>query len=90
MSVPSHTLRRTAVIALLVCAVVSGLSSPASARPMYDRTAPTTSTAVPSTSAASDDGNSMLPFALAGAVVLFAAGAIGYSYRGRMSHRVTA
>jgi hypothetical protein len=89
MSVPSHILRRIAVIALLVCAVLSGLSSPATARPIYDRDVHTTSTADPSTSAATDGGASILPFILAGAGVLLVVG-VGYSYRLRASHRVPA
>jgi hypothetical protein len=82
-------LRRIAVIALLVCAVLSGLSSPATARPLYDRNLETTSTAAPSTSAATEGGASMLPFVLAGAGMLLVVG-VGYSFRMRASHRVTA
>lgn len=90
MSVPSPILRRIAVIALLGCAVLSGLSGPASARPLYDRTVQTTSAATPSTSAASQGGDTTLPFVLAGAVVVLVAGAVGYSFRVRTSRRVTA
>ena len=89
MSVPSHTLRRLALIALLACAVLSGLSSPASARPIIDRTV-TTSTAAPSTSAARESHDWTLPIVLAGAVALVVVGTVGYSHRARASHRVTA
>ena len=90
MSVPNHTLRRIAVIALLACAVLAGVSSPASARPMYDRNLSTTNTSVPQTSAAGESRDWTLPIVLAGAVVLLVVGTAGYSRRARASRRVTA
>jgi hypothetical protein len=89
MSVPCH-IRRFVVIALLGCAILAGSSSTATARPLYDRTVETTSSAEPSTSAASEAGDSTLPLALAAAVVVLLAGAAGYSYRVRTRRRVTA
>ena len=93
MSVPSHILRRIAVIALLGCAILSGLSSAAAARPIYERNLDTTSTAVstaePRTVSASEGGD-WTPILVAGAVVLVLAGTAGYSYRMRTSRRVTA
>ena len=89
MHVPSH-IRRIVVIAVVGCAIFAAWSSAAAARPLYDRTVSTTSTAEPSTSAAREGGDSTLPFMLAGAVMLLVVGAVGYSYRVRTSHRVTA
>jgi hypothetical protein len=90
MHVPSHVLRRIAVIALLTCAVLSGWSNAASARPLYDPTPHPTSAAGSSTSASSEGGDSTLPFMLAGTVMLVIVGAVGYKYRVRTHRRVTA
>jgi hypothetical protein len=93
MPVPSH-IRRIVVIAVVGCAILAGLSSAAAARPIDDPTLHTTSaaasTAEPPTSGGPERGNSTLPFALAGAVVLLVAGTVGYSYRVRASRRVAA
>jgi hypothetical protein len=89
MPVPSH-IRRIVVIAVVGCAILAGWSSAAVARPIYDPPQHTTSPAEPPTSVARERGNSTLPFVLAGAVVLLVVGAVGYSYRVRPSHRVTA
>lgn len=94
MHVPSHILRRIAVIALLACAILSGVGSPATARPIDDPTLDTThaasSTAAPSTSATGDSRDWTLPIVLTGAVVLLVAGTAGYSHRTRTGRRVTA
>jgi hypothetical protein len=92
MSVPSH-IRRIAVIAVLGCAILTGWTSVAAARPLYDPTphpTPAASAPEPGTSAAGESGDWTLPITLAGVVALLVVGTVGYSYRARTSRRVTA
>lgn len=93
MPVPSH-IRRIAVIAVLGCAILTGWTSAAAARPLYDPaphpTHAAANAAAPRTSPASESGDWTLPIILAGAVVLLVVGTVGYSHRARTSHRATA
>ena len=89
MPAPSH-FRRIAVIALLGCAILSGWSSAATARPIYDRPVHTTSTAEPRTSPAAESGDWTLPIVIAGGIAFVLAGTAVHARRSHASRRVTA
>jgi hypothetical protein len=90
MPAPSY-LRRIAVTALLVCAVLAGWSNSAAARPIDDPSLHTTDAAANTIEprAVSTGGGSdwTLPIMAVGAVVLVLAGTVAYSHRARPSRR---
>jgi hypothetical protein len=92
MPVPSH-IRRIALIAVLGCAILTGWTSAAAARPIYDPTphpTPAPASTAERTSSAGESGDWTLPITLAGAVALLVIGTVGYSHRARTSRRATA
>ena len=93
MPVPSH-IRRIAVIAVVGCAIMTGWTGAAAARPIDDPSLHTTRAAVsttePRTVSASEGTDWTLPILVAGAVVLILAGIVGYSHRAHTSRRATA
>ena len=88
MTTTSH-IRRLTLIALIGCAILTGWSSAASARPIGEpllQTAPVA--AEPRTGPAQDETDWTLPIALGGAVALIAVtGTAGYAFRARAGHR---